>query len=98
MYLAVRLIMEEKLMQSQTQSAPVSKKMLWAGRIMSALPVLTLLMSASMKFLKPALVMEGFAHLGLRHIRSDDRLSVQLAHCMHLLGTYHTQTALECFR
>ncbi|MBI4626276.1 MAG: hypothetical protein HY736_24035 [Verrucomicrobia bacterium] len=28
------------------QPAPVSKKMLWAGCVMSALPVLTLLMSA----------------------------------------------------
>ena len=53
-------------MQSQTQSAPISKKMLWAGRIMSALPVLVLLMSANMKFMKPAPVVEGFTHLGLR--------------------------------
>ena len=52
-------------MQSATQPAPVSKKMLWAGRIMSALPVLMLLMSAVMKFIKPAPVVEGFAHLGL---------------------------------
>jgi hypothetical protein len=53
--------MEEKFMQP----APVSKKMLWAGRIMSALPVLVLLMSAVMKFVKPAPVVEGFTHLGL---------------------------------
>ena len=52
-------------MQSQTQSAPVSKKMLWAGRIMSTLPALVLLMSAVMKFLKPAPVVEGFTHLGV---------------------------------
>ena len=52
-------------MQTAAQSAPVSKKMLWAGRIMSALPVLVLLMSASMKFLKPPPVVEGFTHLGL---------------------------------
>jgi len=32
--------------------APISKKALWAGRIMSALPVLTLLFSAVMKFLR----------------------------------------------
>jgi len=57
--------MEEKLMQSAAQPAPVSKKMRWAGRIMSALPVLVLLMSAVMKFLKPAPVVEGFTHLGL---------------------------------
>jgi len=42
----------------------LSKKMLWAGRIMSTLPVLMLLMSAVMKFMKPASVVEGFAHLG----------------------------------
>jgi hypothetical protein len=57
--------MEEKLMQSATQPAPVSKKMLWTGRIMSALPVLVFLMSAVMKFLNPAPVVEGFTHLGL---------------------------------
>jgi len=52
-------------MSSNVQAAPVSKKMLWAGYIMSALVVLTLLMSAFMKFKKPASVVEGFAHLGL---------------------------------
>jgi len=39
--------------------------MLWAGYILSALPVLMLVMSATMKFMKPAAVVEGFAHLGL---------------------------------
>jgi len=57
--------MEEKLMQSATQPTPISKKMLWTGRVMSALPVLVFLMSAVMKFLKPAPVVEGFTHLGL---------------------------------
>jgi len=47
-----------------TQTSPVSKKMLWAGYIVSALPVLMLTMSAVMKFVKPAPVVEGFAHLG----------------------------------
>ncbi len=47
-----------------TQTAPVLKKMLWAGRIMSALPVLMLLFSGVMKLVKPAPVVEGFAHLG----------------------------------
>ncbi len=46
-------------------SPTASKKVLWAGYIMSALPVLMLLMSATMKFIKPAPVVEGFAHLGL---------------------------------
>jgi hypothetical protein len=38
--------------------------MRWAGLVMSMLPVLMLLMSAVMKFIKPAAVVEGFAHLG----------------------------------
>jgi len=46
------------------QTAPGSKTMLWAGRIMSALPVLMLLFSGVMKLMKPAPVVEGFAHLG----------------------------------
>ncbi|MBI3414346.1 MAG: DoxX family protein [Verrucomicrobia bacterium] len=39
--------------------------MLWAGYILSILPVLALLMSASMKFVRPPSLSEGFAHLGL---------------------------------
>jgi len=54
--------MEKEFMQSEP--APVSKTMLWAGRIMSALPVLTLLFSASMKLMKPPGLEEGFTHLG----------------------------------
>jgi|SRR5438552_1382028 len=56
--------MEETSMQSDTHTAPVSKKMIWAGRIMSALPVLMLLLSGVMKLVKPAAVVEGFARLG----------------------------------
>jgi hypothetical protein len=52
-------------MQPVTQTRPVSKKALWAGYIISALPVLLLLMSAVMKLIKPPPVVEGFAHLGL---------------------------------
>ena len=51
-------------MQSVTQIHPVSKKTLWASYIMSALPLLLLLMSAVMKLIKPPPVVEGFAHLG----------------------------------
>jgi hypothetical protein len=43
---------------------PVSKKMLWTGYIMSAIPVVMLLMSAVMKFVKPQPVLDGFVHLG----------------------------------
>ena len=51
-------------MQSASQPAPVSKKMLWTGRIMSALPVLLLAFSAVAKLMKPASVVEGFLRLG----------------------------------
>jgi hypothetical protein len=51
-------------MQSSTQTAQVSKKKLWAGRIISAIPVLLLLLSGVMKLVKPASVVQGFAHFG----------------------------------
>src|SRR5687767_12298358 len=54
-----------KAMQPVTQTRPVSKKALWAGYIMSAIPALMLLLSAAMKFAKPPPVVEGFKHLGL---------------------------------
>src|SRR5436309_14864278 len=41
------MIMEKEFMQSE----PASKKMLWAGRTLSALPVLLLLFSASIKLM-----------------------------------------------
>ena len=46
------------------RSASIKALMLWAGRVMSALPVLMLLFSGVMKLMKPAPVVEGFAHLG----------------------------------
>jgi len=51
-------------MHSVAPAAPVSKKALWAGRILGALPLLMLLPSATMKFLKPPEVIEGFVRLG----------------------------------
>ena len=45
-------------------AAPVSKKMLWTGRVLSALPVLMLLFSAAMKLAKPPAVLQGFLHFG----------------------------------
>lgn len=51
-------------MSLATQTAPISKKMLWAGSILSALPVLMLLFSGGMKLLKPDLVVQEFARLG----------------------------------
>jgi len=55
---------EENAPTLGAQPIPGSKTMLWAGRIMSALPVLMLLFSGVMKLVKPAPVVEGFAHLG----------------------------------
>jgi len=46
------------------QSAPISKGALWTGRILSAIPVLLLLTSATAKLLKPPPVLLGFAQLG----------------------------------
>ena len=51
-------------MQSNTETTRVSKKMLWAGYIVSALPVLMLIFSAVMKLMKPPGFAEGMAHLG----------------------------------
>jgi DoxX-like family len=51
-------------MHAATQSAPVSRTMLWAGRTISALPVLLLVFSAVMKLMKPAPVVQGFARYG----------------------------------
>jgi len=50
--------------QSATQMAPVSKGRLWAGRIMSALPVLFLLMDGVMKLVKPEFVVKATVQLG----------------------------------
>lgn len=52
-------------MRGASQAVPLSKKTLWAGRIVSALPVLMLWFSGALKFIKPPAVVEGFAHFGL---------------------------------
>src|SRR5690242_2258851 len=52
-------------MESIAKALPVSKKVLWVSYIMSAVPVLLLLMSGTMKLVKPPFVLEGFKHLGL---------------------------------
>jgi DoxX-like family len=45
-------------------TAGISKTMLWTGRVMSALPVLLVLMGAVMKLLRLPGVIEGFARAG----------------------------------
>lgn len=51
-------------MQSAAQPAPVSKTRLWAGRIISALPVLMLLNSSYMKLTKHSFAVDGLAKFG----------------------------------
>jgi DoxX-like family len=51
-------------MYSDTQTAPVSKVMLWAGRTMSAITSLFLLLDGVLKLLKPAPVVEATARMG----------------------------------
>jgi hypothetical protein len=52
-------------MQSPTPITPVSKKILWTSYIMTALPVLMFLFSASMKLIHPPQLDEGFAKMGV---------------------------------
>jgi hypothetical protein len=49
---------------SSVQIVPVSKTRLWAGRTISAIPVLLLLFSGVMKLAKPVSILQGFAHYG----------------------------------
>lgn len=51
-------------MPSDAPPVAASKKKLWAGRILTALPALLLLSSGAMKLMKPAEVVEEFARLG----------------------------------
>ena len=51
-------------MTSDTQTASASKVKLWAGYILSAIPALLLLSSGVAKIMKPAPVVQGFAHFG----------------------------------
>ena len=51
-------------MQSETHVGPLSKTMLWTGRMMSAIPVLLTLLGAVMKLAKVAPAVEGMARAG----------------------------------
>ena len=48
----------------QTEPSTVSRKAVWIGRIISALPVLFLLMDAAMKLVKPPFVVDATVQLG----------------------------------
>ena len=52
-------------MSTETQSLGVSKKALWAGRTISTVIVLLLILDGVMKFFKPQPVVDAFAHLGI---------------------------------
>ena len=52
-------------MPSDSGAVAVSKKGLWAGRILSGLLVVLLIPDGIIKFIKPAPVVDAFAHLGL---------------------------------
>lgn len=51
-------------MPSDTPTAPVSKKMLWTGRILSGLPVLLMVFGGVYSLLKPAAVAQASVHYG----------------------------------
>jgi hypothetical protein len=65
LYIKFEERLEEGFMPSDSHPAPVSKKGLWAGRILSGLVVLFLIPDGVIKFIKPAPVVDAFAHLGL---------------------------------
>jgi hypothetical protein len=51
-------------METGPSQAPASKKMIWGGRLMSALPVPLLLFSAYMKISQAELAVKGFSDFG----------------------------------
>ncbi len=51
-------------MPAVSHSIPVSMKMVWAGRVISALPAIFLLMDGVMKLFKPAAVVDATVKLG----------------------------------
>jgi hypothetical protein len=52
-------------MSAEAASTGVSKKALWAGRTISTVIVLLLVLDGVMKFFKPKPVVDAFAHLGI---------------------------------
>jgi hypothetical protein len=54
----------EEIMETTTRIGPVSRKRVWAGRIISAVPVLLLLMGAVSSFVQPASGVKGFEEFG----------------------------------
>jgi hypothetical protein len=56
--------MDNQFMKSEIDSAPPSTKIIWIGRILSALPVLILLLSGVGKLVGPEPVKKTFTDLG----------------------------------
>jgi hypothetical protein len=56
--------MQEDHQMQANQTASISKKIVWTGRIISALVVLFMLFDGAMKLVKPAPVVEATARLG----------------------------------
>ena len=55
---------DSQFVQASTPLPPVSKGRLWAGRILSALPALFLLMDGMMKLMKPDFVVKATVEMG----------------------------------
>ena len=72
-----------------TQVAPVSKKMVWTGRVISVLVVLFLLFDASLKLLRLAPALEATAKLGYR-VSVVFPLGIVLLVCTVLYAIPHT--------
>ena len=62
------------------ESPAVAKGALWTGRVISTLIVLFLVFDSVLKFVKPAPVIDAFAHLGIP-IRLDYPLGIGLLIC-----------------
>jgi hypothetical protein len=58
------MVTSSNVVQSNTQTPAVGKGRLWAGRILSFLPALFLLLDGVMKLFKPAFVVEATEKLG----------------------------------
>lgn len=78
-------------MRSAPQTAPASKKILWAGRILSGVPVLFLAFDGVLKLVKPtpAPVVEAFNKLGYPATLAVN-IGILLLACVVLYATPRT--------
>lgn len=66
-------------MQNEMLTAPTSKKMIWIGRVLSALPVLFMGVGAVVTLFTPAAMNEGLKHLGYPEHLAYGLLLVEIA-------------------